>query len=72
MQDEVHFVANGSTADDEFTGKKDVKGEASENGCDEYLIGVGKEGDNLHQITTVVIHNILQNLYKFNDNYRKT
>ena len=59
MQDEVHFVANGSTTDDEFTGKKDIKGEASENGRDEYLISVSKEGNDLHQITTVVIHNIL-------------
>lgn len=59
MQDKVHFVANGSTTDDEFTRKKDVKGEASENGRDEDLISVSKEGNDLHQITTVVIHNIL-------------
>ena len=60
MQDKVHFVANGSTMDDVFTRKKDVKGEASENRRDEYLVGISKERDDLHQITAVEIHNFLQ------------
>ena len=60
MQYEVHLVAHGSTTDDAFVGKKDIKGEASENGRDEHFIGVGKERDDLHQISAVEIHNFLQ------------
>lgn len=60
MQDEVHLVANGSTTNDALVGKKDIKGEASENGRDEHFVSVGKERDDLHQISAVEIHNILQ------------
>ena len=74
MQDEVHFVANGSTTDDVFTRKKDIKGEASENGRDEYLVRISKERDHLHQITAVEIHNFLQRDSKnsmIDKNYRE-
>ena len=60
MQDEVHLVAHGSTTDDAFVRKEDIKGEASENRRDEYFVGVSKERDDLHQISAVVIHNFLQ------------